>query len=97
MKSCPDCETRLTDTATRCRCGWRASDAPLRCVKCDLCEKIAIVNLNGRRVCYVHYVSDAQQKAEQKCVELGLLTTEQCRQWLRETQLKIKKIPKKAA
>lgn len=97
MKSCPDCETRLTDTATRCRCGWRASDAPLKLIKCDFCEKNAIVNLNEKRVCLEHYEADAQQRAKVKCVEMGLLTPEQCRQWLRNNQLQIKKIPKKAA
>jgi len=89
--NCPDCNRGLRDEAIRCACGWSALDIK-QPVKIDCahmeCNQGAIAKLKTStgwaKVCHKHYVQYFHEKAEEKCVELGLLTTTMCREWFKQ-------------
>lgn len=88
--NCPDCNRGLRDEAIRCACGWSALDLkqPLKidCAHME-CSYGAIAKLKTKtgwaKVCHKHYIQYFQEKAEEKCVALDLLTATQCREYFK--------------
>ena len=99
MNNCPDCNRGLRDDAIRCACGWSALDVkqPLKIdcahMECNQGAMMKIKTSTGlAKVCHKHYLQHFQDKAEENCVKLNLLTSTQCREWLRNNKLRFKRI-----
>lgn len=43
------------------------------------------------KVCHKHYVQHFHEKAEENCVKLGILTSTQCREWLKNHKFRFKR------
>jgi hypothetical protein len=89
---CPDCQSPLKTNASRCGCGWSlhgGRNAPPVSVDCAHmgCGYHAMAKIQTKTglasLCSVHYAKHFQDIAEEKCVELGLLTPSMCRDWVR--------------
>src|SRR3990167_5430647 len=90
---CPDCKSPLATNAKYCGCGWKLygdRNTPPPRTNCahDGCGFHAMAKIKTptgyANLCSVHYAKFFQDQAEKKCVELGLLTTAQCREWVKK-------------
>ena len=105
--NCPDCSRPLNPQATACSCGWGArkhqteykpSEAPpprFACINpgCGFDAKYRKdMGLGLVNVCEPHYEQWFQEQVEQRAVDKGLLTAEQCREWLRVNAYKPKQV-----
>lgn len=60
---------------------------PVECahIGCGFHASVRIKTKTGMaNLCYQHYLKHFQDQAEEKCVELGLLTPGQCREWVKK-------------
>lgn len=96
MSICPECKAKLSPLAEACRCGWEKSSGPVTysCAH-TTCQKKAIARIETQtgwaNVCIGHYEKYYLQKAQQKCADMGLLTAEMCREWIRKNGIKVKR------
>jgi hypothetical protein len=99
MSECVKCGQEI-GCASYCGCGWRKAknDKPLSeptalcaymaCNKPSIC-KIKVAKNAWSNFCQQHYIEWHRRKAEETCLDLGLKTTEEKREWVRNAVNKL--------
>ena len=103
---CPDCQRGLKAGVNSCPCGWSKTPSShargepakehIQCAHQE-CGNHAIVRertpSGWANLCYEHMMAAANKRAKEYCESLGLKTAQDCRDWLRENKLLVKRAP----
>ena len=100
---CPDCRESLRLYAKSCKCGWSVApkkgggtpfERPMVSCAHDGCGFHAFVKIKTptgyANLCEADYAAHFQKIAVNNCLDRGLSTPAQCRQWIRDNQLRMK-------